>query len=443
MAKIQFVAYNNVVVAEADVTSVTTTDPTTITAIFDQWKSEAGITGTDGRLASGLDADDTAWYWTSTVVVPKYKIPMLSAFMYSSESQFGFFSQAPTGSQNSLSGMYKSRAYAIAPTPPLLISTAPPSQDCRLTNGEIWSKNGVLLVKGRHSHYNGGGTVYDFAIKITATTITIVMKKVSVSSTWDIYADTFSVDSNRTSKVNSYKLGTAFSGGDTTTITLNFVSQYKPSGSWRSPAIPLTNVKSYASSTISLVEDKPPGTNIAVSAVITDNTTPPESFIPVTNGGSLPGIEEGADLSSKYLWLKVDLSTSDITVSPKVSNLKAVVVSAADNRFLLLHIDPLQRFNNVEGDLTVSYDQSKGTLSGEGGAVQSFTRTFTPVDLESARKPNPHHAENITVANTVITINFKPVRYTRVEQHSGDRDTIRATFLGATVTLTPVGIINP
>lgn len=443
MAKIQFVAYNNVVVAEADVTSVTTTDPTTITAIFDQWKSEAGITSTDGRLASGLDADDQAWYWTSTAVVPKYKIPMLSAFMYSSESQFGFFSQAPTGSQNSLSDMYKSRAYAIAPTPPLLISTAPPSQDCRLVSGEVWSKNGVLLVKGRHSRYNGGGTVYDFAIRITATTITIVMKKVSVSSTWDVYADTFAIDSNRTSKVNSYKLGTAFSGGDTTTITLNFVSQYKPSGSWRSPAIPLTNVKSYVSSTISWVEDKPPGTNIAVSAVITDNTTPPESFTPVTNGGSLPGLDQGADLSSKYLWTKVDLSTSDIAVSPKVTNLSVVVTSKADNRFLLLHIDPLQRFNNVEGDLTVSYDQSKGTLSGEGGTVQSFTRAFTPVDLESARKPNPHHAENITVANTTITINLKSVRYSRVEQHSGDRDTIRATFLGATVTLTPVGIINP
>lgn len=443
MAKIQFVAYNNVIIGEAEVTCVTTTDPTTITTIFDQWKSAAGITGTDVPLASGLDDDDKAWYWANTAVVPRYQIPMLSAFMYSSESQFGFFSQTPTGSQNSLSGMYKSRAYAIAPTPPLLISTAPPSQDCRLANGEVWSKNGVLLIKGRHSRYNGGGTVYDFAIRITDTIVTIIMKSVSVSSTWDIYADTFSTNSNRTSKVNSYKLGTAFNGGDTTTITLDFVGQYKPSGSWRSPAIPLTNVTSYVSNTISWVEDKPTGTDIVVSAAITDNTTPPESFIPITNGGSLPGLEEGADLSSKYLWIKVDLSTSDITVSPKVSSLSATVISDADNRFLLLHIDPLQRFNNVEGDITVSYDQSKGTLSGEGGTVQSFTRTFTPVDLESARKPNPHITENITVANITTEINLKPIHYVRVEQHSSDRDIIRATLLGVTITLTPVGIINP
>lgn len=443
MAKIQFVAHNNVIIGAADVNSVTTTDPTTITTIFDQWKSEAGITGTDGRLASGLDEDDAAWYWANTAVIPKYKIPMLSAFMYSSESQFGFFSQAPTGSRNSLSGMYKTRAYAIAPTPPLLISTAPPSQDCRLTSGEVWSKNGVLLVKGRHSRFDGRGIVYEFAIRITYTTITIVMKKVSVSTTWDIYADTFSVDSNRTSKVNSYKLGTAFNGGDTTTITLNFDSQYKPSGSWRSPAIPLTDVTSYVSNTISWVEDKPPGTNVVVSAAITDSTIPPESFIPVTNGGSLPGLEQGDDLSSKYLWVKADLSTSDITVSPTVSNLNAVVISDADNRFLLLHIDPLQRFNNVEGELTVSYDQSKGTISGEGGTVQSFTRTFTPVDLEPARKPNPHHAENITVANTTVTINLKPIRYVRIDQYSGDKDIIRVALQGVTITLTPVGIINP
>lgn len=443
MDKIQFVAYNNVIIGEATVTCETTTDSTSITTIFDQWKNDAGITGTDAPLASGLDADDAAWYWNNTAVVPKYQIPMLSAFMYSSESQFGFFSQTPTGSRNSLSGMYKSRAYAIAPTPPLLISTAPPNQDCRLTNGEVWSKNGVLLIKGRHSHYNRGGTIYDFAIKITDAIVTIIMKSVSVSSSWDIYADTFSVDSNRTSKVNSYKLGTAFNGGDTTTITLDFTGQYKPSGSWRSPAIPLTNVTSYASSTISWAEDKPTGTDIVVSAAITNNTTPPESFIPVTNGGSIPTLEEGEDLSSKYLWIKVDLSTSDITVSPKISNLNAIVTSDADNRFLLLRIDPLQRFNNVEGDITVSYDQSKGTLSGEGGTVQSFTRSFTPVDLETARKPNPHHAENITVTNTTVVINLKPIRYVRVEQHSDDRDTISATFLEATIILTPVGIINP
>lgn len=38
-------------------------------------------------------------------------------------------------------------------------------------------------------------------------------------------------------------------------------------------------------------------------------------------------------------------------------------------------------FRNVQGGLTISYNQSLGNLAGIGGAVASFTETFTPADL--------------------------------------------------------------
>lgn len=75
---------------------------------------------------------------------------------------------------------------------------------------------------------------------------------------------------------------------------------------------------------------------------------------------------------------------------------------------ILLTMDPLKRFNNVEGELTVNYDAVKGSLSGRGGAVESFTETFTPTDL--VPKPNPGIAEAITSIPSINTA-FAKVAY--------------------------------
>jgi len=79
-----------------------------------------------------------------------------------------------------------------------------------------------------------------------------------------------------------------------------------------------------------------------------------------------------------------------------------------EERTILLIMNPLKRFNNVEGDLTVKYDASKGSLSGRGGAVESFEVSFTPEEL--VPKPNPYAPERITVSPN-ISADFIKIYY--------------------------------
>jgi hypothetical protein len=59
------------------------------------------------------------------------------------------------------------------------------------------------------------------------------------------------------------------------------------------------------------------------------------------------------------------------------------------------------RFNNAEGDITLTYNATLGQLAGSGGLVESFVRTFTPEDLEPV--PNPHDPENIEIVDIAVT----------------------------------------
>ena len=106
-----------------------------------------------------------------------------------------------------------------------------------------------------------------------------------------------------------------------------------------------------------------------------------------------------------------------------------------DDRHLLVTLHPQGRFNNVEGDLTVDYDASKGNLLGRGGAVESFSYDFTPTDLEP--KPNPHVAENIEVS-AEATVSFSKVTYN--QRYADEQITVSAIV---TLDFIYVGIINP
>jgi len=102
---------------------------------------------------------------------------------------------------------------------------------------------------------------------------------------------------------------------------------------------------------------------------------------------------------------------------------------------ILLTMHPQRRFNNVEGPLTVQYDQTVGSLRGRGGPVEGFTETFTPTDLEP--KPNPGVAENIEIS-AEANVNFTKVAYN--QRYSDEQITVSAS---ATVDFIYVGIINP
>lgn len=72
-----------------------------------------------------------------------------------------------------------------------------------------------------------------------------------------------------------------------------------------------------------------------------------------------------------------------------------------EEKAILLTMKPLQRFNNVEGNLVVKYDANIGNLSGKGGAVESFEYAFTPTDL--IPKLNPYAPEKITIMPNIST----------------------------------------
>jgi hypothetical protein len=75
--------------------------------------------------------------------------------------------------------------------------------------------------------------------------------------------------------------------------------------------------------------------------------------------------------------------------------IEAVSSDLEDEYLIRLTFGTFRRFLNVVGQLTLSYDSSKGNLSGLGGPVASFSVSFSPEDLVS--KPNVNDPENLEI----------------------------------------------
>ena len=133
------------------------------------------------------------------------------------------------------------------------------------------------------------------------------------------------------------------------------------------------------------------------------------------------------------LWLRVSWVSSDKTFS-----IKNICIEEADidsNR-LLLTFKTLGRFNNVEGDITVSYDATKSSLAGASGPVLSFTKSFTPTGL--FKKPNPSEFEKITAVPSVTGPTITMVTYKK------GYDSEKITGVpSCTLVATYVGTVNP
>ena len=76
---------------------------------------------------------------------------------------------------------------------------------------------------------------------------------------------------------------------------------------------------------------------------------------------------------------------------------------------ILLTLDWWSKFNNVEGELTVKYDATKGNLTGSGGAVESFEVEFTPTDL--VQTPNPGIEEHLKAYPYEIVLGLKEIEF--------------------------------
>jgi len=125
---------------------------------------------------------------------------------------------------------------------------------------------------------------------------------------------------------------------------------------------------------------------------------------------NIAGLVEGDDLRAKFLWVRVDFNTVDTQVTPLLSNVLLKIKDKSDSRVVQITVNPLSRFNNVAGNLTVAYDAKKGNLAGEGGPVASFVVEFTPDGL--LKKPNPNDEENIEITDISANGNLIKIYYT-------------------------------
>ena len=92
-------------------------------------------------------------------------------------------------------------------------------------------------------------------------------------------------------------------------------------------------------------------------------------------------------------------------------------------------------FNNVEGEVYILYDMTKGNLKGAGGFVDSFSASFLPEDL--IQKPNPMVREFFSISASAT------VKYITIDYESGySEDTFKVTA-SANVNFIDVSEENP
>ena len=165
----------------------------------------------------------------------------------------------------------------------------------------------------------------------------------------------------------------------------NLIVNHKTSGSAIFTATGITGT--VAASSINWAESKPNGTTLTVS-VSTDGT----NYSAVTNGNAL--LTAGTVLNNSAIHIKVEMATTDATVTPTLSNLSMSLQSVEDGYSIVLEMEPLQRFESAAGDITVTY--AGGSLMGEGGSVAAFTQSFSPSEL--AYKGDQNDAEHIEMS---------------------------------------------
>lgn len=121
---------------------------------------------------------------------------------------------------------------------------------------------------------------------------------------------------------------------------------------------------------------------------------------------------------------------------------KSVSVHPTEENSILLEFYDYEEFNNVEGKLGVIYDATKGSLTGTGGFVEGFVKSFTPSELEQT--PNIGVHELLTIGPTELELTLTDVVYVDAFD-SSDLDVNSITIAPVTLSLDleDVDIENP
>lgn len=113
----------------------------------------------------------------------------------------------------------------------------------------------------------------------------------------------------------------------------------------------------------------------------------------------------------------------------------SIIAHPTEDRSILLEVDNLDRFKNAIGNITVSYDSTKGTMTGQGGKVENFSVAFTPDQLVEV--PNPHADEIITLSCDV-SLDITKVFY----KNRFENEQITLGF-SASINIIEASVINP
>ncbi|WP_350342340.1 LamG-like jellyroll fold domain-containing protein [Proteinivorax tanatarense] len=158
-----------------------------------------------------------------------------------------------------------------------------------------------------------------------------------------------------------------------------------------------------------------------------------DSFISFDKTNWQP-INNGEIIEENIFYLRFILSTENTLITPTIES-----TALADNLKLILETKDLstERFQNVKGELTVSYDASKGNLTGEFGSVESFTENFKPKGLKPLL--NPYLTENLN-ASSDYSLDFLKINYKDVPIN---QETITAKAINLELDFIHIDVINP
>lgn len=196
-------------------------------------------------------------------------------------------------------------------------------------------------------------------------------------------------------------------------IVIGEITRYHTSGNFEFTSTDIQRVSSVKNSEITWECEIPADTQLKVFARLSSG-----DYVECENGGTIPGISENTDLTAETLFIRIDFSTSNERVSPKLYGIKLKVSDAVDTDTIVLHLKSGTKnsFRRAAGAVTVSYDGT-GSLAGLGGPVMPFTQSFTPVRL--LPKNNPNSSEHIGISSIDVQSKLTKVEYsnTKCDEH--------------------------
>ena len=191
------------------------------------------------------------------------------------------------------------------------------------------------------------------------------------------------------------------------------------------------NSPSVSSTQIEWVQDTPENTAVAVKTSL-DGIT----WSACTNGGEISAIECGASLAAATLWIKVELSTSEVTLTPKISHMSFSIRDVGDTYVIVLSMKPLERFESAAGDILVKYNGTGG-LYGSGGSVAVFEESFAPTGL--IPKPDQNGIEHVEISSITAAGTIMKIAY--INSAPQDSGHVEISDISATGTLTNINNI--